>query len=199
MQRADSLEKTLMLGKIEGSRIRGQQRMRCLDGFTDSVDMSLSQLQETVKDRKPSMLYVVHGITKKSVTAQRPNNYILPRITVQKFWDDLGEHSQLRLQEHLNVQQLRSYVLSHYVSSLMLFMSTIFSPLSFCLQKSRPSQRAYLYSSSPHRVLSLSAKYLLTFSSPKILPVSPQFCKVFYCSLKVFISYESSKNSFFLL
>ena len=51
MQKTDSLEKTLMLGKIEGRRRRGRQRMRWLDSITDSVDMSLSKLQETVKER----------------------------------------------------------------------------------------------------------------------------------------------------
>ena len=52
MQRTDSLEKTLMLGKIEGRRKRGQQRMRCLDGITDTMDMNLSKLKEIVKDRE---------------------------------------------------------------------------------------------------------------------------------------------------
>ena len=81
MQRIESLEKTLLLGKIEGRRRRGQQRMRWLDGITDLIDMSLSKLQELVMDRKPGVL--------KSMRSQRVRHDWVTKLNWTELLDSI--------------------------------------------------------------------------------------------------------------
>ena len=100
MQRADSLEKTLMLGKIEGRRRRRWQRMWWLDGIPDSMDMSLSKLQKILRDREASCGWV-HGITEWDTTWRFSNNN---KAMGRQFLNEWLHYSDLKSEQNLKLK-----------------------------------------------------------------------------------------------
>ena len=174
MQRANSLEKTLMLGKIEGRRRGAQQRMRGLDGITNSVDMNLSKIRETVKHRQARHA-TVHGVAKI-------RTWLSDWTTIQQLWQNIEKFYLLVWQYNpptssnvkvvgkkslysLSVNLYLCYVCVFFASLCIYFSASLFSIIAFSCQKrvltifslflvsclSLPLPRSHLPSSSKDR------------------------------------------------